>query len=120
MNTGVTSFSQNTYDIHQMIMWACVVIVIVVYCIMIYAIIKHRISNRAGAAAIYTSTKMEVFWALISFLILITLAIPAIQNLLDMEHPTRSNMPVVAPSTASITISHQFMINASILYSADE
>lgn len=104
IDTGVTSFSHSTYDIHLMMMWICVVIGITVYCAMIYSFIYHRKSNRERATGIHVSTNTEIFWVLVSFLILTALALPALQNLLNMKDTIRPELSIATQPTELINL----------------
>jgi cytochrome c oxidase subunit 2 len=93
MTPGVTTFSKGAYDIHMLVMWICVGIGAVVFGAMIYSIINHRKSKGAVAADFHESTKLELFWTIIPFLILIVMAIPATRVLLaesDVSNPDMS------------------------------
>ena len=94
MSPGVTSFSQGAYEIHQMVMWICVVIGIVVFGAMIFSIINHRKSKGAVPATFHENTTIEIVWTIIPFLILIAMAIPATKVLLAMEDTSNSDMSI--------------------------
>lgn len=94
MSPGVTSFSQGAYEIHQMVMWICVVIGIIVFGAMIYSIINHRKSKGAVPATFHENTTIEIVWTIVPFLILIAMAIPATKVLLAMEDTSNSDMSI--------------------------
>ena len=94
LKPGVTTFSQGAYEIHQMVMWICVVIGIVVFGIMTYSIINHRKSKGAKSASFDDNKTVEVIWTVIPFVILISMAIPATKVLLAMEDVSNSEMSV--------------------------
>lgn len=94
MTTGVTDVSQRVYDLHMTILYICVVIGIAVFGVMFWAILHHRKSKGAVAASFHESTKVEILWTLIPFVILILMAIPATQTLLAMEDTTESDITV--------------------------
>ncbi len=94
LHPGVTSFSQGAYNIHQMVMWICVVIGIVVFGAMIYSIIYHRKSRGAVAADFHESTTVEILWTIVPFIILIVMAIPATRVLLEMEDVSGADMSI--------------------------
>ena len=50
MTQGITEVSKDIYDLHMMVFWVCVVIGIVVFGAMFYAIIAHRKSTGHKAA----------------------------------------------------------------------
>ncbi len=94
MKPGVTSFSQDAYEIHQLVMWICVVIGIVVFGAMIYSIIYHRKSKGAVPADFHESTTLEIAWTTVPFIILIAMAIPATKVLLAMEDVSNPDMSI--------------------------
>jgi cytochrome c oxidase subunit 2 len=81
MPQGVTSISQATYGLHMQIIWVCVAIAVVVYGVLVFSLIKYRKSKGAVPATFHHSTKAEIIWTLIPFIILVAMAIPATQVL---------------------------------------
>ena len=88
MPVGVTTISEAAYDLHMLILWITVIIGIFVFGVMIYSIIYHRKSRGAQPANFYESTKVEIIWTVIPFLILVGMAIPATKTLILMEDTT--------------------------------
>ena len=70
------------------------VIGIVVFGAMIYAMLRHRKSKGAVAAQFHESTTMEVIWTIIPIVILVSMAIPATKTLLAMEDTSEADMTV--------------------------
>lgn len=85
MPHGVTSTSHNIYQLHMTIFWICVAIGIGVFSVMFYALIKHRKSKGAIAASFHENIWVEIVWAIIPFLILVAMAIPATKALIKIE-----------------------------------
>ncbi|GAA3544018.1 hypothetical protein GCM10022394_25060 [Zobellella aerophila] len=94
MTPGVTDISRQVYDLHMTILLICVVIGILVFGAMFWAIIHHRKSKGAKAAQFHESTRVEILWTLIPFLILIAMAVPATRTLIAMEDPSQSDLTV--------------------------
>lgn len=94
MPTGVTPVSRQVYDLHMLIFWICVVIGIVVFGVMFYSMYYHRKSRGAVPAKFHESTRVEVAWTLVPFLILVGMAIPATKTLIYMEDTTETEMTV--------------------------
>ncbi len=84
MRRGVTEISNAVYDLHMYIFWICVVIGIVVFGAMFWAMIHHRRAAGAVAAKFHESTKLEIAWTLAPTLILVAIAWPATQVLVAM------------------------------------
>lgn len=85
MYKGVTPLSRHMFNLHMTSMWVCVAIGIVVYGVLVYSLIYHRKSRGYQAAKFHENLKVEIVWALIPFVILIGLAIPATKTLMAME-----------------------------------
>jgi hypothetical protein len=84
MSPGVTEVGQSIFDLHMAILWICVVIGVVVFGVMFYSIIYHRKSRGVVPAQFHESTKVEIAWTVVPFLILIGMAVPATSTLLDI------------------------------------
>ncbi len=61
---------------------------------MIYAMINHRKSKGAVASHFHESTKVEIAWTILPFIILILMAIPATKTLIAMEDPSNADLTV--------------------------
>ena len=94
MPEGVTYISREVYRLHMIIFWICVVIGILVFSVMFYAIIYHRKSRGAIAAKFHESTLVEIIWTIVPFFILVIMAIPATQTLIELEDTTESDLSV--------------------------
>ena len=94
MGRGVTTSSQHAYDAHMVALWVCVVIGIIVFGAMAYAMIKFRHSKGAVAAQFSHNTTAEVIWTVIPILILIVMAWPATAKLIAMYDTRDSEMTV--------------------------
>ncbi len=82
MAAGGAPISQDVYWLHLTVFWICVGIGIVVFGVLIYALIHHRKSRAAQTTQFHKHTIVEIIWAVIPFLILIIMAIPASKILL--------------------------------------
>ncbi|MFN2327447.1 MAG: cytochrome c oxidase subunit II [Chromatocurvus sp.] len=84
MPVGVTDVGKSIYDLHMIILWICVVIGALVFGVMFYSIIYHRKSRGAKASSFHESTKVEIAWTVVPFVILIGMAVPATSTLIDI------------------------------------
>ena len=84
MSPGVTAVGAEIYDLHMLIMIICIVIGIVVFGAMFYSIIYHRKSRGYEPSQFHESTKVEIAWTIVPFLILIGMAVPATSTLLEV------------------------------------
>jgi len=81
-------------DLHNMIMLVCLIILIIVSGAMFWSVFRHRKSRGAVAAKFSHSTKLEIVWTIIPFLILVGMAIPSTNVLLKMEDTTDSTLTI--------------------------
>jgi cytochrome c oxidase subunit II len=92
---GVTDLSRDMYDLHMKVFWVCVVIAVVVFGAMIYALVRFRHSQGAVADVnMVHSTKVEVIWTIIPVLILVGMAIPAADLILKQEDSRNSELSI--------------------------
>jgi len=94
MPRGVTQMSRDTYGLHMTIFWWMVVIGVVVFGVLLWSIINHRKSKGVKPATFHESTKVEIVWTLIPFLILIAMAIPATRVLTSAYDTSESELDV--------------------------
>jgi cytochrome c oxidase subunit 2 len=91
MPEGVTRTSQNAYDMHMLMLYICVIIGIVVFGAMGYAMFKFRKSKGAKPDVDFThSTKLEIIWTVVPVLILVIMAVPATTKVLE-QYETRGH-----------------------------
>ncbi|MBP7370367.1 MAG: cytochrome c oxidase subunit II [Arenimonas sp.] len=78
MTPGVTTTAANAYHAHMIMLWVCIIIGIIVFGAMAYAMIKFRHSKGAVPDTSFVhSTKLELIWTIVPILILIGSAYPA-------------------------------------------
>lgn len=94
MREGVTHTSKIAYESHMIVLWICVVIGVVVFGAMFYAMFKFRKSKGAVAAQFSHNTTAEIIWTVVPVVILIALAWPAAANLIKMYDTRDSAMTV--------------------------
>lgn len=94
LTRGVTPYSETVYDLHMLILNVCIAIGVVVFGLIFYSIFAFRKSNGAKPAQWHESTKVEVIWTLVPFIILIGMAVPATHALIMMENTGGSDMTI--------------------------
>lgn len=94
MPVGVTSISQEVYDLHMLVFWVCTIIGVGVFGAMIYSIFHHRKSKGAKPAQFHESTTVEIIWTTVPLLILIGIAVPATRTLLALEDTRDADLTV--------------------------
>ena len=95
MPLGITSISRKTYSLHMTIFWICVVIGVLVYGVLVYSLFAYRKSKGAIPATFTHSTKLEMIWTTIPFVILIVMAIPATQVLTQIYDSSESDLDIM-------------------------
>ncbi len=95
MSPGVTEIGADIFELHMLIMWICVVIGIAVFAVMFYSIYAHRKSKGHQAAQFHESTKVEVAWTVVPFLILIAMAVPATSTLLEVYDNDEAELDIL-------------------------
>ncbi len=88
MTQGITHTSQMAYDAHMFALWVCVVIGVLVFGAMFYAMFKFRKSKGAVAAQFSHNTTAEIIWTVVPVIILVVMAWPATAKLIA-EYDTR-------------------------------
>jgi cytochrome c oxidase subunit 2 len=94
MPRGVTEISGRVYDLHMLIFWVCVGIGVVVFGAMFYSVFAHRRSRHPKPADFHESTSVEIMWTIVPFAILVLMAIPAANALIQMEDMRGAQMSV--------------------------
>ncbi len=95
MPKGITGISRETYDLHMLIFWICVAIGVVVYGVLIYSLFAYRKSKGAIPASFHHSTKVEIVWTLIPFVILIAMAITSTRVLTQIYDSSESDLDIL-------------------------
>ena len=88
--------AREIYDLHTLIMWIIVVIFVVVFGAMTWAIIKHRKAAGHKAEQFHENTTVEIVWTIIPFFILIGMAYPATKTVLAMKDTSSPDITIKA------------------------
>lgn len=91
---GVTPISREVYDLHNLMLWICVIIGIVVFGAMFVSIVLHRKAVGHKPAHFHHSTVAEIAWTIVPFAILVGFAIPATKTLLFMEDTSEAEITI--------------------------
>ena len=95
MSPGVTELGADIFELHMLIMWICVVIGVAVFAVMFYSIYAHRKSKGHQASQFHESTKVEVAWTVVPFLILLAMAVPATSTLLEVYDNDEAELDIL-------------------------
>ncbi|WP_371194455.1 cytochrome c oxidase subunit II [Glaciecola sp. SC05] len=95
LRPGVTDISQEVYGLHMMMFYICIAIAVIVFGVMFYSMVKHRKSKGAKPAHFHDNVKVEIAWTVVPFLILIAMAVPAANTLIEMEDASKADITVL-------------------------
>lgn len=89
-----TVVAREIYNLHNLILLVCLVIFIIVFGAMFYALYKHRKSVGHEAVQFDHNKKLEYVWTIIPFFILIGMAYPATTVILGMKDTSTPDMSI--------------------------
>ena len=90
----VTQIAREIHGLHWMMLVICGLIFVAVFGVMFYSIWKHRRSKGAVAADFHESTKVEIAWTVVPFLIVIVMALPATKTVVAMKYTTNADLTI--------------------------
>ncbi len=90
----VSYIARRILDLHNLIFIICVVIFVIVFGFMFYAMVVHRKSRGHKPATFHDNMTFEVVWTVIPFLILVGMAIPSTATLIEMTDVSKADMTV--------------------------
>ncbi len=91
-----TIIAREIYDLHTLIMWIILVIFVVVFGAMFYSIFKHRKSLGHKPANFHESTAVEIAWAVVPFVIVILMVLPAVRAVVAMKDASNADITIRA------------------------
>ena len=84
MREGVTRVSRDVFELHMLIFYICVAIGTVVFSVMFYSLFRYTKKKNPNPSSFHESSKLEVAWTIVPFLILIVMAVPASKTLTEI------------------------------------
>jgi len=95
MPSGVSELSKDIYGTHMLMLWICVIIAVITFGAMIVAMVRFRKSKGAVAdQTLLHNARLEAAWTIIPVLILIGMAIPAVESLIKIEDTSGSELTI--------------------------
>jgi cytochrome c oxidase subunit 2 len=92
----VTQIASEIYSLHTMMLVICGLIFVAVFGVMFYSIWKHRKSKGAVPADFHESTKVEIVWTVVPFIIVIIMALPATKTVVAQKDTTNADLTIKA------------------------
>ena len=96
LHPAVTKVAADQAWLHWFMLAICVVIFLAVFGVMFYSILKHRKSLGHKAANFHESTKVEIAWTVVPFLIVIAMALPATKAVVSEKDTTSADLTIKA------------------------
>ena len=94
MTEGVTAISKEVFGLHMLIFWICVVIGIAVFGVMFYSMFAFTKKKNPKPSTFHESTKVELAWTIVPFLILVLMAVPASNTLTKIYDDTEGDINI--------------------------
>ena len=94
LRAPATEIAGQIYNLHMLILWVCVAIMVVVFGLMFYSIYAHRKSVGHKAAQFHEHHLLEVVWTIIPAIILASMAWPATKTIFAMKDTSAADMSV--------------------------
>lgn len=91
---GVSPTSYDVYQLHMTIFWICVVIGVMVFGAMFYALFAFRKSKGAVPHTMHSNLWLEITWTILPVIILVLMAIPATRVLLHMNNDDKEALTI--------------------------
>ncbi len=91
-----TVIASEIYDLHTLIFTICCVIFVVVFGAMFYSIFQHRKSPGRKPANFHASTAVEIAWAVVPFVIVILMLLPAVRAVVAMKDTSNADITIKA------------------------
>jgi len=95
LSPGVTEVGQKVYDLHMGALILCIVIGVIVFAVMLYALIAHRKSTGRTPSQFHENTKVEILWTIIPAIILVAMAYPATKTLIEVYDTSESELDIL-------------------------
>ena len=94
LQTPQTIIAHQIYDLHTLILWICIVIAVVVFGFMFYAIVRHRRSVGHEARQFEGNKPVEIIWTIIPCLIVVGMAFPATSTVIAMKDASSPDLTI--------------------------
>ncbi len=89
-----SALAHEIYDLHNLILWICATIFVVVFVPMGIALVRHRKSAGAQAAKFHDNLRLEIVWTIIPCLILVGMAWPATKLIIAMKDTSAAELTI--------------------------
>jgi cytochrome c oxidase subunit 2 len=94
LQTPQTPVAHQLYDLHAIVLGIVIVIAVVVFAFMFYAIVRHRRSVGHQAKQFEDNKLAQIIWTLIPCLIVVGMAFPATRTVIAMKDTSSPDMTI--------------------------
>jgi cytochrome c oxidase subunit 2 len=92
---GASELAREIYGMHMIMFWICMAIAILTFGAMIFAMVRFRKSRGAVSdTKLLHNARLEAAWTIVPVLILIAMAIPAVEKVVKIEDTSGSGLTV--------------------------
>ena len=98
LNLGepASAIARGQIYIHDVLLWVCVVIFVLVFGVMFYSIFAHRKSKGHKPADFHESTSVEIAWTIVPFIIVVALGAIATGDVVAQKDTSNSDLTIKA------------------------
>ncbi len=91
-----TTIAAGQHDIHNLLLWVCLAIFVVVFAVMFYSVFAHRKSKGAKSADFHESTAVEILWTVVPFIIVVGLGAVATGEVISQKDTSNADVTIKA------------------------
>ena len=98
LNLGepASAIARGQIFIHDVLLWVCLVIFVLVFGVMFYSIFAHRKSKGHKPADFHESTSVEIAWTVVPFIIVVALGAVATGDVVAQKDTSNSDLTIKA------------------------
>ena len=98
LNLGepASAIARGQIFIHDVLLWVCLVIFVLVFGVMFYSIFAHRKSKGHKPADFHESTSVEIAWTIVPFIIVVALGAVATGDVVAQKDTSNSDLTIKA------------------------
>ena len=96
LQTPASGIARGQHYIHNVLLWVCGVIFVVVFSVMFYSVYAHRKSKGAKPADFHESTAVEIAWTIVPFVIVVALGAVATGEVIAQKDTSNPDLTVKA------------------------
>jgi cytochrome c oxidase subunit 2 len=92
---GASEIAREIYGMHMIMFWICMAIAVLTFGAMIFAMVRFRKSKGAVSdTKLLHNARLEAAWTIVPVIILIAMAIPAVEKVVKIEDTSGSGLTV--------------------------